>query len=108
MKLAGKRCHQPAVEVMEARQMLTATPAGPFTATVRKSVLKLMENTDLPQISIAVERGNDSYDYCLTSSREVLQSAVPDRSRDVHGGPAKPGHRAVDGQLRQRDYGHEQ
>jgi hypothetical protein len=34
---------------MEARQMLTATPAGPFTATVRKSVLKLMEKADLPQ-----------------------------------------------------------
>jgi hypothetical protein len=52
---------------MEARQMLTVTPAGPFTATVRKSVLKLMEHADLPQISIAVERGNDSYDYSLTN-----------------------------------------
>jgi CubicO group peptidase (beta-lactamase class C family) len=49
--------------------MLTATPAGPFSATVRKSVLKLMEKADLPQISIAVERGNDSYDYSLTNPK---------------------------------------
>jgi hypothetical protein len=67
VKRAGKRRLQPAVEVMEARQMLTVTPAGPFTATVRKCVLKLMEHADLPQISIAVERGNDSYDYSLTN-----------------------------------------
>jgi CubicO group peptidase (beta-lactamase class C family) len=72
--IGSRKCHRPAIEILERRTLLTSSPLGP---QFQQQFQSLLQQYDFPQGSIAVIQNGQTFTYGATNTSYPFAGTAP-------------------------------